>query len=260
MLQNIIPPRLKSVLAKRPQGSGGPWRKRALILCCLVVALFVIGHFSVRFIIWPQIEKSKASVEKLISARIGADVSMNDLRVSWTGIRPDFEIDGLRFNSPDKSKPLLEIEKIRGALSWNSFYHLAPYFHELYFEGAQIYVQRDLKGITSIAGIPIHGSSGDHGFENWLLDQDKIAVKNIQLFWTDNLNKKATTSIEIQNLDLNNGIRRHQALLQATTPWTDGPVGIKADFVHHLGGQAGDWRNWIGTISWDVADQLHPRR
>ena len=254
MLQNIIPPRLKSVLAKRPQGSGGPWRKRALILCCLVVALFVIGHFSVRFIIWPQIEKSKASVEKLISARIGADVSMDDLRVSWTGIRPDFEIDGLRFNSPDKSKPLLEIEKIRGALSWNSFYHLAPYFHELYFEGAQIYAQRDPKGITSIAGIPIHGSSGDHGFENWLLAQDKIAVKNIQLFWTDNLNKKATTSIEIQNLDLNNGIRRHHALLQATTPWTDGPVGIKADFVHHLGGQAGDWRNWIGTISWDVAD------
>ncbi|MEY3799316.1 MAG: hypothetical protein RLZZ406_617, partial [Pseudomonadota bacterium] len=217
MLQNIIPPHLKSVLNKRPQGSGGAWRKRALILCGLVLASLLIGHFGIRFIIWPQIEKSKASVERLISARIGADVSMDDLRVSWTGIRPDFEIDGLRFNGPDKSQPLLQIEKIRGELSWNSFYHLAPYFHELYFEGAQIYAERNNKGVTTIAGIPIHGNSNDHGFENWLLSQDKIAVSNIKLIWTDQLEKKASTSIEIQNLELSNGIRRHQGSLKIIT-------------------------------------------
>ena len=254
MLQNIIPPRLKSLLSKRPQGSGGPWRKRALILCGLVLALLLIGHFGIRFIIWPQIEKSKASVERLISTRIGADVSMDDLRVSWTGIRPDFEIDGLRFNGPDKSQPLLQIAKIRGELSWNSLYHLAPYFHEIYFEGAQIYAERNNKGVTTIAGIPIHTNSNDHGFENWLLSQDKIAVSNIKLIWTDQLEKKVTTSIEIQNLELSNGIRRHQGSLKTITPWTNGPIGIKADFVHHLGGQAGNWRDWIGTISWDVAD------
>ena len=254
MLQNIIPPRLKSLLSKRPQGSGGPWRKRALILCGLVVALLLIGHFGIRFIIWPQIEKSKASVERLISARIGADVSMDDLRVSWTGIRPDFEIDGLRFNGPDKSQPLLQIAKIRGELSWNSFYYLAPYFHEIYFEDAQIYAERNNKGVTTIAGIPIHGNSNDHEFENWLLSQDKIAVSNIKLIWTDQLEKKASTSIEIQNLELSNGIRRHQGSLKTITPWTNGPIGIKADFVHHLGGQAGNWRDWIGAISWDVVD------
>jgi len=254
MLQNIIPPRLKSLLNKRPQGSGGPWRKRALIVCGLVAALLLIGHFGIRFIIWPQIEKSKASVERLISARIGADVSMDDLRVSWTGIRPDFEIDGLRFNGPDKTQPLLQIAKIRGELSWNSFYHLAPYFHELYFENAQIYTQRNDKGIISIAGIPIHGNSNDHELENWLLSQDKVAVSNIKLFWTDKLHKKSTTTIEIQNLELSNGIRRHQGSLKTITPWANGPIGIKTDFVHHLGGQAGNWRDWIGTISWDVAD------
>ena len=254
MLQNIIPPRLKSVLAKRPQGSSGPWRRRALILCGLVLALLVIGHLGIRFIIWPQIEKSKASVERLISARIGADVAMDDLRVSWVGIRPEFEIDGLRFNSPDKSKPFLQIEKIRGELSWNSFYHLAPYFYELNFENAEIYAQRDNKGIISVAGIPIHGNSDDHGLESWLLSQDKIAVSNVKLFWTDRLDKKLATSIEIQNLELSNGIRSHRASLKTITPWTNGPLGIKADFVHHLGGQAGDWHNWIGTISWDVAD------
>jgi len=254
MLQNIIPPRLKSLLAKRLKSSGGSWRKRALMLCSLVLTLLVVGHFGIRFIVWPQIEKSKASVEKLISARVGADVTMDNLRVSWTGIRPDFEIDGLRFNGPEHSKPLLQIQKIRGELSWTSFYHLAPYFHELYFEGAEIYGQRSSKGITSIAGIPIHGNSNDYGFGDWLLSQDKIEVNNVKLFWTDELEKKSLTSIEIQNLELSNGIRRHQASLKTITPWTNGPIEIKADFVHRLGGQAGNWRDWIGTIYWDLAD------
>ena len=79
MLENIIPPRLKGVFGKRPQGLGEAWRKRALILTGFILALFVIGHLGVRFVLWPQIEKSKASIERLISARIGADVSMDKL-------------------------------------------------------------------------------------------------------------------------------------------------------------------------------------
>ena len=254
MLQKIIPPRLKSVLAKRPQGSSGLWRKRALILCGFVLALFIIGHLSIRFIVWPQIEKSKASVEKIISARIGSDVTMENLQVSWTGIRPNFEIEGLRFNGPEKTKPLLQIEKISGELSWNSFYHLAPYFHTLNVRGAEIYAQRNTKGMITIAGIPIHGNSDDHGFEDWLFSQNEIQVSNVKLFWVDQLDKKALTSIDIQDLSLSNGIRSHKALLNTTTPWTTGPLQIKADFVHHLGGQAGDWRDWIGNISWNVND------
>jgi uncharacterized protein YhdP len=126
MLEKIIPPRLQGVLAKRPPVLGKAWRKRALILLGILATLFVIGHLAVRFVLWPQIEKSKASIERLISARVGADVSMDQLEVSWTGIRPSFEIEGLRFNGADQSKPLLFIQEIKGELSWNSFYHLAP--------------------------------------------------------------------------------------------------------------------------------------
>jgi len=254
MLQKIIPPRLKSVLAKRPQGSGGLWRKRALILCGFVLLLMVLGHLGVRFIVWPQIEKSKASVERLLSARIGTKVTMDDLKVSWTGIRPNFEIEGLRFNSPNQTKPSLQIQQISGELSWSSFYHLAPYFHQLNFRGAEIDAQRNAKGIITIAGIPIHSNSGDHSFEDWLFSQDDILVSDVKLFWADQQEKKAPTTIEIQKLTLSNGIRSHQALLQTITPWNAGPLEIKADFVHHLGGQASDWRDWIGTISWNVND------
>ncbi len=176
MLENIIPPRLKGVFGKRPQGLGEAWRKRALILTGFILALFVIGHLGVRFVLWPQIEKSKASIERLISARIGADVSMDKLEVSWTGIRPSFELEGLRFNGPDQTKPLLFIQKINGELSWNSFYHFAPYFHELNFHDAQIYVRRDSKGQITIAGLPVHGKTDDYTAENWLFAQNDIIL------------------------------------------------------------------------------------
>lgn len=254
MLQNFIPPRLKSVFAKRPPGSGATWRKRALILVGLVFTLFVLGHFGVKYLLWPQIEKSKASVEKLISVRIGADVSIDRLQVSWTGIRPAFEIDGLRFNEPVQSRPALQIEKIRGELSWKSFYHLAPYFHEIYFEGAQIYAQRDSKGVITVAGIPVDQNSNDHSAENWLFDQNTVEVNKATVFWDDQKNKKPITSIEVLNLSLSNGIRRHEGSISATTPWTKGSTEVSISFAPRLGGQAGNWRDWIGTINWNLTD------
>lgn len=252
MLQKLIPPRLKSVLAKRPPGSDRAWRKRALILAGVVAAIFVLGHVGVRFIIWPQIEKSKASVEKLISARIGTEVSMESLHVSWTGIRPDFEIEGLRFNGPDKLKPLLFIQKINGQLSWASLYHLKPFFHELNVENAEIYAQRNSKGAITFAGISIDGNSNDYSAENWLFAQNEIRISDVTLFWDDQLKKKPITSIDIQSFSLSNGIRSHQGSLKAVTPWTKGPLTLDIDLVHHLGGQAGNWRDWIGTISWNL--------
>ena len=252
MLHKIIPPRLKSVLAKRPQGLGRTWRKRALILAGLLAVLFVLGHVGVRFVLWPQIEKSKASVERLISARIGADVSMDSLQVSWTGIRPNFEIAGLRFNGPDKSKPLLFIEKIDGQLSWASFYHLAPFFHELNIENAEIYAQRNSKGLVTVAGISIDGKPNDFSAENWLFSQNEIRISNVKLNWDDQFKKKNSTSIDVQSLALSNGIRSHQGSLSATTPWNKGPLTLNIDLVHHIGGQAGNWRDWIGTISWNL--------
>ncbi|QWD61175.1 TIGR02099 family protein [Polynucleobacter sp. MWH-UH35A] len=248
----MIPPRLKSVLAKRPQGSSRAWRKRILILAGVTFALFVLGHIGVRFVLWPQIEKSKAAVERLMSARMGADVSMDSLQVSWTGIRPNFEVEGLRFNGPNQSRPLLFIQKINGQLSWTSFYHLEPYFHELNIENAEIYAQRSSKGVVTIAGVSIDGKPNDYSAENWLFAQNEIRISDVKLFWDDQLKKKATTSIQVQSLSLSNGIRSHKGSLSATTPWTKGPLTVDIDLVHHIGGQAGNWRDWIGTVSWNL--------
>ena len=254
MLSNLIRTRLQSVLQKRPPGSGGSWRKRALILAGVTVAFFVLGHLGVRFVLWPQIEKSKPTLERLMSARLGTNVTMDDVQVSWTGIRPSFSIQGLRFNSANTSNPPLLIQNISGQLSWLSFYHLTPYFHEITFDQAEIYAQRDVKGVVSIAGIPIHSNSNDFATENWLLSQNDIQINNAKIFWEDQQSRKLKTSIDIQNAHLKNGIRSHQGQLLTQTPWSPSPITLQVDFVHHIGGQMGDWRDWVGSFSWDLVE------
>ena len=249
---NFFPPRLKDLLTKGLQTLGKNWHKRALILAAIVATIFVVGHVAVRFVVWPQIEKSKSSVEKLIGARVGVNVSIDDLRVSWTGIRPAFEIDGLRFTAPKQSKPSLTIEKIYGQLSWKSFYHLLPYFHEIHFEGAEIYSQRNAKGDITIAGIAIDSSPSDYTAQNWLFSQNLIEAKQIKLNWDDQLNRKSPTSIEIQDLSLENGIRRHKGAISLTTPWNQGSAVIQVNFAHHIGGEVGNWHDWIGNVSWNI--------
>ena len=254
MLRNIIRTRLQSVLQKRPPGSGGLWRKRALILAGITVAFFVFGHLGVRFVLWPQIEKSKPTLESLMSARLGTNVTMDAVQVSWTGIRPSFAIEGLRFNKDGDSNPSLQIQNISGQLSWLSFYHLTPYFHEITFEQVELHAKRDSKGAVSIAGIPIHGKANDFAAENWLFAQNDIQIISAKIFWEDLQSRKLKTSIDVQSVHLKNGIRSHEAQLISQTPWSPSPIKLQADFVHHLGGQAGNWRDWIGSFSWDLAD------
>lgn len=254
MLRNIIRTRLQSVLQKRPPGSGGRWRKRALILTGVTLAFFVIGHLGVRFVLWPQIEKSKPTLERLMSARLGTNVTMDEVQVSWTGIRPSFVIAGLRFNNSNVTPSPLLIQNIRGQLSWLSFYYLAPYFHEITFDQVQLYAQRDIKGVVSIAGIPIHGKADDFSTESWLLAQNDIQINNAKIFWEDQQGRKLKTSIDIQELHLSNGIRSHEGKLIAQTPWSPHSIKVQANFVHHLGGQAGNWHDWVGDFSWDLVD------
>ena len=127
----------------------------------------------------------------LIGARVGVNVTIDDLHVSWTGIRPSFEIDGLRFTAPEETKPSLFIKRIYGQLSWKSFYHLLPYFHEIHFEDAEIYSQRNTKGAITIAGIKIDSSPSDYSTQNWLFSQDLIEAKQVKLNWDDQLNRKS---------------------------------------------------------------------
>jgi uncharacterized protein (TIGR02099 family) len=235
------------------------WFKRLIKVLLAVAVLAVSLHFGVRYLVWPQIEKSKPALEKLIGSRLGVTVTMDDVRVSWDGLRPEFEIDGLRFYSqtagkvstPPKNLPVLAIQSLSGELSLLSFYHLAPYFEKLTISNAELTAERGSTGVISVAGIALDPNDSGHAGSDWLLAQNAIQINNAVIHWRDREKKKLDTDVRIESLAISNGLRDHLFDLVAYLPSDPSPVRLSADFKHGFGGEPGNWRNWSGQFTWD---------
>ena len=231
------------------------WWRRLLILMAALVVLFILGHLTIRFWLWPQVETSKPVIERIIGARLGAEVEIDQLTVDWVGLSPSFQIEGFRFAYPSKNKisksaPLLEIKQIKGELSWLTLYHLKPYFARIEFDDARIEMRRDKKGNISIAGVDLKNDPSDFSAVNWLLNQDQISIKNAQIMWQDLARNPIPIAIQLDRFVLTNGIRRHHGELSLQSPWHKQPLQLQANFIHYLASEAGNWRNWNGEFSW----------
>ena len=235
------------------------WTKRLLKVLALLALLAVGLHFGVRYLVWPQIEKSKPALEKLIGSRLGVAVSIDDVRVNWDGLRPEFAINGLRFyaagavnaSADKKSAPVLTIQAISGELSLLSFYHLAPYFQTLTISDAELTAVRDQAGLVSIAGITLDPNQSGYASSNWLLAQNAIRLNNLIIHWRDLDQKKLNTEVRVETLSLSSGVRSHLIDLVALLPGDPNPIRFNADFRHRIGGEVGNWRNWSGQFAWN---------
>ncbi len=235
------------------------WLTRLLKLAAVVAALAVALHFGVRYLVWPQIEKSKPALEKLIGSRLGVTVTMDNVHVTWDGLRPEFEIDGLRFYSqtaakvsePTKNLPTLTIQSISGELSLLSFYHLSPYFQKLSIGDVELTAERGSNGVISIAGIALDPNESGHAGSDWLMAQNAIQLNNAVIHWRDREKKKLDTDVRIESLVISNGLRDHLIDLVAYLPSDPSPVRLSADFKHGIGGEPSNWRNWSGQFTWD---------
>ena len=66
--------------------------------------------------------------------------------------------------------------------------------------------------------------------------------------------KSEVASLRIESLQLKNGIRQHALETALYSPWHQGKLSLSGDFVHRLGGGAGNWRDWIGDFKWDIQE------
>jgi uncharacterized protein (TIGR02099 family) len=252
-------PMLRSLKSGIAQLHWSRWLVRLFKVIAAVAALAVALHFGVRYLVWPQIEKSKPALEKLMGSRLGVTVTMDDVRVTWDGLRPEFEIDGLRFYSqtaakvsePTKNLPTLTIQSISGELSLLSFYHLSPYFQKLSIGDVELTAERGSNGVISIAGIALDPNESGHAGSDWLLAQNAIELTNAVIHWRDREKKKLDTDVRIESLVISNGLRDHLIDLVAYLPSDPSPVRLSADFKHGIGGESSNWRNWSGQFTWD---------
>ena len=229
------------------------WKKRAQWLLLLLALLFIAAQLLTRFYIWPQVEKNKASFEQVISQTLGANLKIEKIETGWDFLWPAFKIDNIKvYELDDSNTPKLSIPQVTGKLSWETLWKLEPHFHDLSFDDALIQVQRDSKGNWNIAGIKLEQSSAGYQFGNWLFEQDSIEIKNAKINWLDQRFQSSQYSLEIESLGLKNSWFKHAIDLNIKTPWHANTASLKADFRHSIFGNAGNWKDWIGRLEWQI--------
>jgi len=229
------------------------WKKRAQWLLLLIALLFVAAQLLTRFYIWPQVEKNKASFEQVISQTLGVNLKIENIQTSWDVLWPAFKIDNIKlYELGDSESPKLSIPQVTGKLSWETLWKLKPHFHDLSFNDALIQIQRDAKGNWNIAGIKLDQSTAGYKFGNWLFEQDSLEVKNAKINWLDQRFQSSQYALDIESLTLKNSWFKHAIDLNIKTPWHSNTASIKADFRHSIFGNAGNWKDWIGRLEWQI--------
>jgi uncharacterized protein (TIGR02099 family) len=229
------------------------WKKRAQWLLLLLTLLFVAAQLLTRFYVWPQVEKNKASFEQVISQTLGVNLKIENIQTDWYFLWPAFKIDNIKlYELGDSNSPKLSIPQVTGKLSWETLWKLKPHFHDLKFDDALIQIQRDSKGNWNIAGIKLDQSTAGYKFGNWLFEQDRLEVSNAKINWLDQRFQSSQYSLDIESLTLKNSWFKHAIDLNLKTPWHSNTASIKADFRHSIFGNAGNWKDWIGRLEWQI--------
>ena len=233
------------------------WKKRAQWLLLLIALLFIAAQGITRFYLWPQVEKNKASFEQVVSKTLGVNLRIEKIETDWDYFWPSFKIDNIKlYELGDSNTPKLSIPQVTGKLSWETLWKLKPHFHDLNFDDALIQIQRDSKGNWNIAGIKLDQSRAGYQFGNWLFAQDSLEIKNAKINWLDQRFQSSQYSLDIESLTLKNSWFKHAIDLNLKTPWHSNNASIKADFRHSIFGNAGNWKDWIGRIEWQI-DELN---
>jgi hypothetical protein len=116
-----------------------------------------------------------------------------------------------------------------------------------------IQVTRDKQERLFVAGILAGTRADDLDTQNWLLSQNDLELSNVTILWKDFSKSKADVAdLRLETLTLQSGIRAHELKLDLFTPWHQGKLSLGGKFVHRIGGQAGNWRDWIGDFEWNV--------
>ncbi|HEY8607559.1 MAG TPA: YhdP family protein [Noviherbaspirillum sp.] len=218
------------------------------LFCALVLGL--------RYIVLPNIDAYKPTIERLATEAIGNQVTVGAIDASWSGLRPRLAFDKLVVH--DKAgNAALTLPHVSGTLSWWSFAVGDLRLHRLEIIRPDLDVRRDPDGHLYVAGIYIDaGKRGDSRGADWVLSQREIVIRDGRLRWNDALRKAPELALENVDVVLRNAWRRHRFALKATPPaGFAAPLDVRADFEHpHFVHAISDPAMWKGELYADLRD------
>lgn len=130
-----------------------------------------------RYVVLPRIDDFRPRIERFVSAKLHAQLSIGKLSPYWSGMQPGVEVTHLTIRGRD-GRVALSVPHATAALSWASLLRLSPALSSLIVDEPDLLVERAADGALYIAGVGVpttHG--GNDTFSTWLLKQEAIVLR-----------------------------------------------------------------------------------
>jgi uncharacterized protein (TIGR02099 family) len=214
----------------------------AVLICGFVAALVVGG---VRFWLLPNIENYREAIALEISAAAKQRIAIGWIEGSWSGFNLQLTLGDVAVFD-QSGQPALKFERVDSTLSWWSLILWEPRFDSIGIEQPDLNIKRDKRGVVSVAGIELSGSTDSGGLSDWLLRQDEIVIRDAAIVWHDELRDAPELALKHVDIRLENSGRDHRFGLRAVPPEKiASPLDLRGDFS---GKTIADLANWNGQL------------
>ncbi|MDH4284358.1 MAG: DUF3971 domain-containing protein, partial [Gallionellaceae bacterium] len=137
-----------------------------------------------RYGILPDIERYRGIITVSTSEAVGQPVTIGKIEADLRGARLHLSLSDVHILDK-RGQSALVLPRVDNVVSWKSLLAGEVRMHSLELERPDLLVRRDAQGMLYIAGIGLSGKSQDRSLADWLLQQERIMVRDARITWLD---------------------------------------------------------------------------
>lgn len=203
------------------------------------------AYLVLRHAIWPDIDRWRPQIERLLSQVVDAPVSIGELQSGFDGLRPSLRARAIRVGSGDDVP--LTIEQASAVVSLRSLLTGSPSLVTLEVERPVIRVERLERRRFAIAGALVDFDRPGRSAELALvLASRAFSVRNARFDWRDRLGSEPMVIAGVDLHSASDGGHHHLSLRAPAIGQGVQQLEIAFDFKVAPGADPTDWRVWHG--------------
>ena len=214
----------------------------AVLACAFVFALTIVA---VRYWVLPNMENYREPIARELSEAIKQRITIGRLDGRWSGFNLQLTLGDLVVYDR-AGLPALKLARVDSTLSWWSLIYWEPRFDSVEIERPDLNINRNSRGVLSVAGIELNDHADGGGLSDWLLRQEEIGVRDAAITWHDEMRGAPKLALQHVDFRIQNDGRHHRFGLRAVPPESLAtPLDVRGDFT---GRTVTDLAQWNGQL------------
>lgn len=212
--------------------------RRLLVVTVMLLAVLVTA---VRVAL-PFADGLRAELEQAVGETLGLDVSVERLRLRWSGLHALLELHQATLRDPEDEGAPLRLERLVVQLDLvESFQARAPRLREVVIAGIEVSIQRTVEGKIEVSGLDLFSAGGRRN-KGLFARKGRLILEDSLIRWVDARRGAPPVELRHAHLLLRNDFDRHD--IRARAEVAGGELTLSAD----LRGAEGRPESWSGDL------------